>query len=410
MPQPGKKIHLVDHLLDPAFRDLLDRLLLPGAVPGRLWHGYWEEPGGWYRVARRVSETAASRVVFFPDANVAIRDDTDALWDALRLASLEAIDGYKVMMTGHVEYELHDWLVAPRHHVGRANSIRSALQKKTWIRRLDLRALSSLFHAIVGYGHLFGLRRVLAGPFLKGRTIVGTDPAEASQTMNAIKKKLGVRAQGLVKKGRISAHREGVVSVNDEYHCLLAIAHAITTGRESVILTADEDFVEIFWKAQWFFDTHYRAWLAAKMVRDGRFGTPAGTMDDTMGCFKGPLTLYKRHTKQLGEVLPRIYQPVRVHVVYVGPDAVVRQIHFCFEREMMGMLEMRARTNGRCTDLFGSANVHVDLGPLKTLQDGLFLGVGHDAGITMKTEEGEVFLSALDVTHALFCQERSADG
>src|SRR5262249_43058999 len=153
-----------------------------------------------------------------------------------------------------------------------------------------------------------------------------------SKTMNAIKDKVGLRAQRLAKKGLIDAEKKGAINVSDELHCVMVVTHALMRGADSVILTADEDFLEIFFKLQWFLDTHYRAWLAAKMVKDGLYGSPVKEMADTNGYFKGPLTLYRRPTPHLREVLPQIYETVRVGVVYVSPCGLTYTMVFPFER------------------------------------------------------------------------------
>ena len=309
-------------------------------------------------------------------------------------------------MSAVIEHEVSEWLNEPRHHEDRAEAIRIALEGETWIKRFRLGAKSPIYPAIIGYMHLLGIRRSLARPRINGLTLSDTYPIAKSEIMNAIRNKIGTRAQGLAKKGRIDAENKGFINISDELHCMLVITYALTTGKESIILTADEDLIEIFWKAQWFFDTHYRAWLAAKMVKDGRYGQPAGELEDTKKCFDGPLVLYRRQTSSLIEVLPPIYNPVCVHVIYIAPDNMIHKVAFCFERELVGMLEMRAKTNGRCTDLFGNANIHVDLGPLKMLLQGLYLGVGRDKGMIIETSGWKTFLARLDQIHSMNCKER----
>lgn len=196
------------------------------------------------------------------------------------------------------------------------------------------------------------------------------------------------------------------INLNDELHCLMAICHSLLTGRESVILTADRDFIEVFWKAQWFFDTHYRAFLAASLVKVGRFGNPAQVLENTDGYFDGPLTLYRRPTSHLREFLPKTYRSVPVSVIYVAPDKTIHKLGFQFERKMLDMLGMRSKTGGRCTDLFGEENIHVDLGPLTASLDGMYLGIGRDAGDWAETSQTKSFLARLDQEHALNCRER----
>ena len=95
-------------------------------------------------------------------------------------------------------------------------------------------------------------------------------------------------------------------------------------------------------------------------------------------------------------------------VIYVAPDRMIHKIGFVFEREMLDMLEMRSKTRGRCTDLFGEENIHVDLGPLTVGLDGLYFGIGRDAGNWVETNKTKTFLSLLDQVHAVNCRERVA--
>jgi hypothetical protein len=325
----------------------------------------------------------------------------------LRLAALRS-SANSALFTVVVCRELKEWLEKPRHHEDRAAAIRVALSNKTWARKFGLEKSSPILPAILAYARLLGFRRYLARPTAGGLTIFGTDPEKKCQTMNAIGNAVGRRAVGLAKKGRIDAENNREININDELHCLVAICHSLLTGRESVILTADKDFAEVFWKAQWFFDTHYRAYLAAKHVRDGEFGEPVRVLENTHGYFRGPLTIYRRPTAHLLEVLPCVYRSVPVSVVYVTPEKRIHKVGFIFEREMLDMLEMRSKTHGRCTDLFGEENIHVDLGPLTAGLDGLYLGIGRDAGNWVETDHTKSFISLLDHTHAMNCQERHA--
>ncbi len=402
----SKENHLLDHLLNPFYRDESSRLILPGNHI-RLLKKYKRWTGNWRNIADFITYAARLPITWFPDANVAFREDTEMVWDALRIAAMGS-NTASTVISGVVEYEVSEWLKEPRHHKDRANTIRTALEGRTWISRFGLGLKSPIYPAIMGYTCLLGVRRSLARPCPDGLTLVNTDPAAKSDTINAIRNIIGARALGLAKKGRIDIEKEGFINISDELHCLLVITYALTTGKESVLLTADEDFIEIFWKAQWFLDTHYRAWLAAKMVKEGRYGQPGEELKDTKGFFDGPLVLYRRQTLHLLEVLPPIYRPVCVHVVYVAPNNMIHKASFCFEREMVGLLETRARTNGRCTDLFGQANIHVDLGPLKSLLKGLYLGVGRDAGEMVEIAGIKTFLARLDLEHSIYCQERSA--
>lgn len=400
----SKEKHLFDHLQNPRFHDEPCRLVLPGGG-NRLSALYLCDPGDWNDVARIISTSVRFRTAWFPDANVAIRPDAAPVWNALRLAGLGSSAGL-TLFTGVVRQELQEWLKKPRHGQDRAEAIRSALATATWAREFGLEENSAIRPAVLGYVRLLASRRYLARPAPDGLTMFGTDPQRKCDTMNAIANAVGNRALGLAKKGRIDAQSGREININDEVHCVMAICHSLLTGRESVILTADEDFIEIFWKAQWFFDTHYRAFLAAKLVEAGEFGKPARVLENTHGYFDGPLKLYRRHTTHVLEVLPIAHRSVAVSVIYVAPNKMLHKIGFQFEREMLDMLNMRSKTRGRCTDLFGEENTHINLGPLQIGLDGLYLGIGRDAGNWAETDGTKTFLSRLDLEHALSCRER----
>ena len=397
---------LLAHLQNTAFHDERCRLVLPGAGH-RLHATYVCHPGDWHDVIPIISTSAMLRTAWFPDANVAIIDETAPIWNSLHLAGLGSTTG-STFFTSVVRRELEEWLDKPRHHEDRAELIRIALADETWARKFGVEDDSPILAAILGYMRLLGLRRYLAHPTGDGLTMLDTDPEKKCDTMNAISTRIGSRALRLAKKGRIDAEKKLKININDELHCLMVICHSLLTGRESVILTADEDFIEIFWKAQWFFDTHYHAYLAAKLVKTGNFGHPVRTLKNTHGYFRSPLTLYRRHTTHLLEVLPSIYRSVPVSVIYIAPDRMIHKVGFMFEREMLDMLEIRSETRGRCTDLFGEENIHVDLGPLQVGLDGLYLGIGHDAGNWVETNKTKTFLSLLDQVHAITCRERVA--
>jgi hypothetical protein len=401
----SKENHLFNHIQNPTFRDEPCRLHFPADNVDRLHPTYAMDPGDWRNVAQIISGSTKFGTGWFPDANVAILDEAAPAWDALRIAALGSRHG-STFFTAAVRGELKEWLEEPRHHINRANATKDAIANRTWARKFGLRDSSPILPAILGYARLLGLRRYLAVPTSNGQTMIGTNSEKKCETMNAIAMQIGRRAQGLAKKGRIDWEENGNVNINDELHCLMAICYSLLTGRESVVLTGDEDFKEIFWKAHWFFDTHYRAHLAAQLIKRGKYGKPAGVLQETRGYFDGSLTLYGPYSTQLREVLPRAYKPVPVSIIYVAPNKMLHKIGFMFEREMLAMLTIRSKTGGRCTDLFGEENIHVDLGPLKAGLEGPYFGIGRDTGHWTETNNLRCFLSRLDRGHALACQER----
>ena len=340
----AKQNPLLEHLLNPKNRDPRSSLVLT-PNPGRLRFGYFGNPGNWDTVASYIAGPVRWPVTWFPDANVAFLDATTRVWDALRLAALGSPNG-TVVISGVAEAEMTEWLNDPYRNKERAAAIKAALDGETWIRKFRVAPSDRLNAALYSYTHLLGFRRSLARPCSKGNTLVDTDPNNKSATMNAIRNQLGPRALGLAKKGRDDAEANGVINISDEMHCIMAILYALQNRRDTVILTADSDYIEIFYKAQWFIDTHYRGWLAAQLINAGRYGEPVREVQDTDGYFDGPMTLYQRPTLQMQEVLPTNSRSVRLAVLYVAPDGMLHKPSFPFELKMLEMLEMRAATGG----------------------------------------------------------------
>jgi hypothetical protein len=400
-----KHHQLLDHFRNPKNRDRSSLLLKRN--PDQLRFTYSTSLGDWNTVVSYIAGPLRWPVTWFPDANVAFLGATWSVWDALRLAALGSPNPTTVI-SGVAEAEMADWLNDPYHNKERAAAIKAAMENETWIKKFRIGPSDPLNAALYGYALLLGFRRLLAQPCPDGTTLLDTDPADKSETMNAIRKKIGPRAVGLAKKGRDDADAKGVISISDELHCLMAILYALRNRRDTVILTADSDYIEIFYKAQWFFDTHYRAWLAGKLINAGKYGEPVKEIKEPRGYFDGPITLYRRATAQMYEILPFDSRSVRVGVLYVAPDGMLHTPSFPFELQMLELLDTRALTGGRCTDLFGDANIHIDLGPLKSEMDGLYLGIGKDSTDVFNLNGTSLVLARLDLEHSICCNERYA--
>jgi hypothetical protein len=107
-------------------------------------------------------------------------------------------------------------------------------------------------------------------------------------------------------------------------------------------------------------------------------------------------------------VLPANASAIQVGLLYVAPDGMLHRAAFPFELNMLEMLQTHSVTNGRCTDLFGGAKLHVDLGPLKDGMDGLYLGIGKDVKMGFNTNGVRCQVARLDLVHSIFCFERFA--
>jgi hypothetical protein len=238
---------LLDHLLNRKHHDSRDPIIVD-ANPNRLVFSYFRNRGDWNTVASYIAGLTRWPVTWFPDANVAFLDAAAPVWHALRVAALGEQHAPTVI-SGVVEAEMKEWLDDPYRNKERAADIKAALNEQTWIRRFRIPTTHPLNAALYNYTHLLGFRRSLARPCPDGTTLVDTDATNKSDTMNAIRNKLGARAQALAKKGRNEAEEHGYINISDELHCLMAILYALENRQDTVILTADADYLEIFYKA-----------------------------------------------------------------------------------------------------------------------------------------------------------------
>jgi hypothetical protein len=400
--------HLFEHLNDPKNLDpFVDLSITAGA--GRLCRGHGVEAGGWRRIVKLIDRYSPEHAVWFPDTNVAIREDADDVWTAFRLAALGG-DYTPVRISPPVALELDEWMKEPYRNEDLARAMREALSdSRSWAAIFDVLAKAELdvIRALCVYTNVLACRRDLAVATDGSKlTPLGVDASNKADAMNAVNHRVGPRGVQLAKKGRDDTARTGKLILHDEIHCLTAITHALMTGRPTFILTTDSDCLEIFFKALWFFDTHYRAYLAAPLVLDGKYGTPITWTDKSNYYFRGPALLYKRHDLYMREVLTTFHTPVLVHILRVTANGNIERISFNFEREMLRMLQVKGETGGLCSNLLEGKNIHIALGPIQNELDGLYLGVAEDNGEVCKALEREMRLPKLDQTHAVFNYER----
>jgi hypothetical protein len=326
------KTPLQKHFESEIRRDSQDR----ESFPARLNLEYLIEDGGWSAVNKAISGLNRLNAHWFPDSNVAFNPNLDSTWDAFRVA---ALDRGCTKLTAAVMGELEKWLDDPFPRLEkRANEIKSGLQARSWIDHLMVGDEHSDF--VLYYTKLLGLRRLLAVANDNRTTPLAIDGSNKSLSLSKVAFHCGERSTDLARKGRADKEKRGAASLNDELHCVTVILNAIRTRNDSYILTTDRDFLEIFYKGQWFLDTHYRSWLTSRMIVENNL-KPTRIFNESNQFFTGELMLFARSSKQAAEVLPRTFSLVRAGVIYVSPKEKVHIMTFNFETEM---LSMRKRT------------------------------------------------------------------
>lgn len=189
----------------------------------------------------------------------------------------------------------------------------------------------------------------------KGRE-PGPDDERELQTIT--QKYFGERGLLLAKKA------PGILT--DEVLVYLAVSHAITTGKLTVVLTRDTDVEEQFFKLLWLIDTHYRAMLLADRYVKARVvrarPVPDAVLKDPKWPFEEAILIERN--AGMRNILPRECHPVGIACFYAG--VYFSQLSFMAETEMGRLLAIKDETGGLSTDRLPGRNMHASVSPVPT--------------------------------------------
>jgi hypothetical protein len=88
-------------------------------------------------------------------------------------------------------------------------------------------------------------------------------PASVETVRAWIQSNLGERGYAFAKKGDKEAENPDRVPYTDEEVVYTAFALALKTGKDTIILTRDEDLLDQFYRFTYLLDSHYRSYLIA---------------------------------------------------------------------------------------------------------------------------------------------------
>ena len=185
-------------------------------------------------------------------------------------------------------------------------------------------------------------------------------PTDAQAVAGIVQKAVGERGFLFAKKGA-QEQGGGGYSAADEELVYTAVAAALRTGRQSVLLTRDEDLLDQLYRLMYLIDSHYRSMLLARAYREDftAFRThPAPTAGPWAETFQGGSNvLVERDMELPHRVLPSQFTFVAVSCWLVGD--FFQQLTFGAETEMQRLLELKGQTHGMNTDLLGARNCHL---------------------------------------------------
>ena len=292
------------HTMNTMYHD--KALVSPTATPAYFRRLIWchegptEFDGG--KLARIIEHPSRGDVQWFCDSNFFIGPTDQAIWDALL-----AKQG-RLVLASPVYEEIRDWLAEPRCNRAMSERISQEVNDpaKPTVRICDFPDVPSNRPALYEYYvNLLGLRKKAFGAVTWTFSKVHGRPPTNQELSNHCKDKLGPRAQRLARsgvKGKVPAHK-----YNDEALVMLAVVDAIYSGRETVILTKDEDVYEQFFKALWLIDTHYRSMLLAERYAADpeAFQIVRRIVDAEHPAFDGEVLLLRKPSNNLMELVPK---------------------------------------------------------------------------------------------------------
>ncbi len=197
---------------------------------------------------------------------------------------------------------------------------------------------------------------------------------------------------------------EKPINANDEKTLVNAVFHSILFGDDVVILTRDTDLLEQFYKLVYLIDTHYHSMKLAEIYQQNPGGYELEALPENPLFYKGEgnICINMDH-KMVKDIIAQPYQCNCVLFSTSTQPLMTSQRCFVIIRDMERVLQMKARTKGRNTDLFGTMNFHVILDPAYCY-GGWGCSIVNDRYLEGK-DNGRFKISANDSHLALFTNE-----
>jgi hypothetical protein len=350
-------------------------------------------PTDWSALTEAVRQE--EELVVFCD-NSAFDDDAPAdLWEALL-----SVPG-RLMLTRRVSAELRPWLLKrplhPVHVAIRDDHDAVGFRDEPAVGQPGRRVFDYYMALLASRRNFIEvMRRVFRRE--QGRD---PDPAEELQLANDLQRNFGER-------GRLIGTKP-IGRATDEALVYLAVEHAITTGKQTLVLTRDADVEDQFFKLLWLVDTHYRGMLlATRYAADpSAFPTrpvPDAILQDLNGPFEPRDALLIERDAYMRGLLPARRRFVAISCWNAG--AYFSSLTFGAEMEMRQLLEIKDKTGGWSTDCLDGRNMHASVSPLPVGGKQDFAALVYDRRKNVARSGASI--AKLDFMQALVSGERHA--
>ena len=228
---------------------------------------------------------------------------------------------------------------------------------------------SELGRGVRYYARLRGTRKEaveLAAAAFRDRE--GRDPSP-SELESALQRLVG-RGVTLARKGASDSAKPNLLF--DEVTVVRTVALALERRIETLLLVRDNDIIEQFYKFGYLLDTHYRAYCIGKAFIEQPLNFPrraapvAGTMLE--GCVEADdAEFVKLPASGTRRCLPDEFEPMAVHCVCLAgrepPSFKDTTLSFCFETEMLNVLETKGLPGAKNVDWSDPRDLHICIHP-----------------------------------------------
>lgn len=398
----------VEHILNKEFDDACSDsdIRTRSNIVTEYGFRYHRRDGGFDFISQLIYADAFERMnfVWIPDTNLAINKKASGVWSSLMRAYCLDFQTQCVMV-GPVFNELKEWLFDPRRNMQLASDIRRCLKSKVgFLRLFSWFDFGEEYQVLAQhYLDLLSMRRYLAVPLGDNQHCNGFETADKSYVLSKITDDHGQRSKMFARSGRDDFDKNGDVNVNDEAIVLTSFFYGLLNNVNTCIVTTDSHLLDIFYKLQWFIDTHYRTWLAAQLVSEGEYGKPTKIKTEgTDFFFEGECELYKKKSSVFDEVMKFRSEYYSFEIMHIQPDGQINIMRFKWELGVKEMLQTK-RLAGKNSSVFGDRNIHIATGPVNGIGDHII--VGKDK-VVHPRRENPLPVSLLEAQHAIHSQER----
>lgn len=299
----------------------------------------------------------------------------NGLWDRLLANS--------ILVPPLVQLELEPWLNDPRKnsyfHAEYASAVSGSHKSIKFLPKLNLE--DPIDRGACYYIRLLGFRKEVLS-FAEGKLSKTNGISPAPEDIDRWAQKL-VQSRGFVlaKKGALDAEKPNWLA--DEATVVRAAISAINSGRETVILTRDNDLLEQFYKLMYMLDTDYRGMLLADAYATQPLNFIQRPVSDS---FAGAFHIEDArllHMPVGGDerVLPSKFCWVMLYVDVFGGEGYEQKLThlaFCAEKEMIDVVRMKGMAGGKNTNRFGAMNFRRAINPYLTELLGSFCILAKD--------------------------------